>query len=430
MYNIEKGGVPMLLQFNFENYGPFKDAASLSLEATSYTEFKEQIRTIGSKKILPLTAIYGANASGKSFTFNAFHYRKFRVLFSRSLDLERNKPVFNLYPEAVPFRLDKESKNRPSSFEVILTDSINGTEITLQYGFSIFQKRIVKEWFYQLPKRGSSVKEYLRRDKDNIDIMIPKLPDSIKTTLESSTPSTGLVLSFGARLKVDLFKRVFNFFDLSLVTDFGNLSEMIFREHQLPFGIADDKEILSDCVSFLQSFEPSIKDIRLEEIKQDNNQKQYFVNTIHLTEDGEKVEFRRDDESAGTKKRFRFYGFLRQAIKRGSLLFVDELNSRLHPLLLRNILLLFLSREKNPNHAQLIFTCHEPWLLSAKILRRDEIYFTNKNMKTQASELYSLAEFKDDKGVKIRSDEGFEKNYLLGKYDGIPVLSNREVEGK
>lgn len=81
----------MLLQFNFENYGPFKEEASLNLEATPYAEYKEQIRTIGSKKVLPVAAIYGANASGKSFTYNAFNYRKFRVLFSRSLDLEKKQ---------------------------------------------------------------------------------------------------------------------------------------------------------------------------------------------------------------------------------------------------------------------------------------------------------------------------------------------------
>ena len=421
----------MLLQFNFENYGPFKEEVSLNLEATSDAEYKEQIRTIGSKKVLPVAAIYGANASGKSFTYNAFNYRKLRVLLSRSLDLEKSKTTLNPYPETVPFRLNKESENSPSSFEVILTAKVNEKEVTLQYGFSVFQHQIVKEWLYQLPQRSTSaVKEYLLRDRENIIIKIPKLGDSLETALVKSTPSSALVLSFGARLNIEPFKTIYNFFDLSLVTDFGNFSEWLFRDHRLPNGIAENKEILSDCVSFLQSFEPSIKDIRLEEVKQDSNPKQYFVNTIHKTTDGKEVEFRRDNESAGTKKRFQFYSFLRQAIKTGSVLFVDELNSRLHPLLLRNILLVFLSTEKNPNNAQLIFTCHEPWLLSAKILRRDEIYFTNKDSETQASELYSLAEFKDNKGMKIRSDEDFEKNYLLGKYDGIPVLSNREVKGE
>ena len=140
------------------------------------------------------------------------------------------------------------------------------------------------------------------------------------------------------------------------------------------------------------------------------------------------IEFRREDESAGTRKMFAFYSFIRQAVQSGSFLFVDELNARLHPLLLRNLLLLFLSRKKNPNNAQIVFACHEPWILNAKILRRDEIYFTNKKRETEASELYFLAEFRDENGVKIRSDEDFEKNYLFGKYDGIPVLTDREVK--
>ena len=118
---------------------------------------------------------------------------------------------------------------------------------------------------------------------------------------------------------------------------------------------------------------------------------------------------------------FALYPLLHNVLTQGSVLFVDELNSRLHPLLLRNILVTFINPETNPNHAQLVFTTHDAWILNANVLRRDEIWFTEKS-DIGISTLYSLADFVDDDGTKIRKDENLEKNYLLGKYGAIPSL--------
>ena len=105
---------------------------------------------------------------------------------------------------------------------------------------------------------------------------------------------------------------------------------------------------------------------------------------------------------------------------------IDELNARLHPLLVRNFIITFLNPEINVNHAQLIFTTHEAWLLANNLLRRDEIWFTEKDS-DGATTLYSLADFVDEDGVKIRKDESFEKNYLLGKYGAIPELKSFDM---
>jgi AAA15 family ATPase/GTPase len=110
-------------------------------------------------------------------------------------------------------------------------------------------------------------------------------------------------------------------------------------------------------------------------------------------------------------------------LKKGSILFVDELNARLHPLLVRNIILTFYNPKVNVNNAQLIFTTHDTWQLSNQLLRRDEIWFTEKD-KNGVSTLYSLVDFVDEKGTRIRKDESYEKNYLLGKYGAIPTLNN------
>lgn len=106
--------------------------------------------------------------------------------------------------------------------------------------------------------------------------------------------------------------------------------------------------------------------------------------------------------------------------------FIDELNARLHPLLVRNFLLTFLNPEINKNHAQLLFTTHDTWQLSNQLLRRDEIWFVEKDERG-VSELYSLADFVDEEGSRIRKDESYEKNYMVGKYGAIPMLKALDI---
>ena len=117
---------------------------------------------------------------------------------------------------------------------------------------------------------------------------------------------------------------------------------------------------------------------------------------------------------------------LQDVLSTGGVLFIDELNARLHPLLVRAFVITFLDPEINTNHAQLIFTSHDSWQLNGNILRRDEIWFTEKDI-NGISCLFSLADFVDEDGVKIRKDENYEKNYLLGKYGAIPTLKHFDM---
>ena len=127
------------------------------------------------------------------------------------------------------------------------------------------------------------------------------------------------------------------------------------------------------------------------------------------------------EESAGTLKMLSLYPSFQEVMETGGVFFIDELNSRLHPLLVRNFLISFLDPKINKNHAQIIFTTHDSWTLANNLLRRDEIWFTEKDQ-DGISSLYSLADFSDEDGMKIRKDENYEKNYLLGKYGAIPEL--------
>ena len=241
----------MLIQFNFKNFKSFRDEATLDLSAAKMTEFSDRVVTVGSEKILPVAAIYGANASGKSNIYNAFEYMSDYVVDSFKYGDEEEK--FEEF-RPTPFLFDSTSASAESGFEV----------------------------YFILPG------------------------------------------------------------------------------------------------------------------------------------------------SAGTLKMFALYPELQEVLEKGSVFFIDELNARLHPLLVRNFLLTFLNPEINTNHAQLVFTTHDTWQLSNQLLRPDEIWFVEKDERG-VSTLYSLADFVDEAGSRIRKDESYEKNYLLGKYGAIPTLKSIDI---
>lgn len=175
---------------------------------------------------------------------------------------------------------------------------------------------------------------------------------------------------------------------------------------------------------------PSIIGLNVRKIQSDDNVDHgYDIHTVHrIAGTDEVTTIPLSDESDGTLKLFSLYPLLDHVTENGGILFVDELNSRLHPLLVRNFLLSFLNPEINTNHAQIIFTTHDTWQLSNHLLRRDEIWFTEKDS-SQVTSLYSLAEFEDVSGTKIRKDESYEKNYMPGKYGAIPELKPFDVTG-
>ena len=127
-------------------------------------------------------------------------------------------------------------------------------------------------------------------------------------------------------------------------------------------------------------------------------------------------------ESEGTKKMIEIAGPLVDVIRLGKILVVDELDAKLHPFLTRKIIGLFMDKEFNRNGAELIFATHDTNLLNIQYLRRDQIWFTEKD-KSDSTELYSLVEFRDESGNKVRNDRNIEKDYINGRYGAIPFMS-------
>ncbi len=410
----------MLIQFRFKNFKSFRDDTVLDFSATEDTENEYRIAKVGDERILTAAGIFGANASGKSNVIKAFRYMMEYVTSSVVYSRDKVRGINRL----TPFLFDNKSKDAESLFEVFFSRETGRGCTIYNYGFSVSQNGVTEEW---LNYKAASDKEYnsiFYRGKNELDLSgIPeKRRENIKISLEKET----LILSLGSFLKINRFKIVIDWFMKNRITNFGNPRENEGLSHQATAGFADSLDVQNQVVNYLAAFDSSIIGFDVEVLKSDDDGKQILnIKTKHKNLDGGTVLLPLSQESDGTLKMFALYQFIQDCIERGSVLLVDELNSRLHPLLVRNILITFLNPEVNINHAQIIFTSHDLWQLKNNILRKDEIWFTDKD-NDGISTLYSLADFEG-----VESENNFVENYMLGQYGAIPSLKAlMHMEGK
>lgn len=416
----------MLIQFSFKNFKSFREEAALDLSAARMTEFSDRVVTVGSEKILPVAAIYGANASGKSNIYSAFEYMAKYVADSFKYGDEEEK--FEEY-RPTPFLFDSTSADAESSFEVYFTLHGDKNEKTYNYGFCVDKEGVTEEWLNSKAKTARKYSIVFYRENSDNELDLSGLPknsrDNIKVALEKQV----LIVSLGAKLKISKCKVIRDWFLTNEFADFGDPFTNFFLSRRLPKGFTENKNVQQKVVEYFASFDEHIKDFSVEKVPNDGDSKEekYKINALHKKIDSDEMaEIPLGAESAGTLKLFALYPELQEVLEKGSVFFIDELNARLHPLLVRNFLLTFLNPEINVNHAQLVFTTHGTWQLSNQLLRRDEIWFVEKDDRG-VSTLYSLADFVDEDGARIRKDESYEKNYLIGKYGAIPTLKSIDI---
>ena len=416
----------MLIQFNFKNFKSFREEATLDLSAAKMTEFLERIITVGSEKVLPVAAIYGANASGKSNIYNAFEYMSNYVVESFKYGDEEEK--FDEF-RPTPFLLDSVSSNAESSFEVYFTLSGDKSERTYNYGFCLNKEGVAEEWLNSKAKTARKYSTVFYRGTSDEELDLSGFPKGSRDNILLALEKQVLIISLGAKLKIGKCKAIRDWFLANEFADFGNPFTNLFMSHRLPKGFVANKDVQQKVVEYFASFDEHIKDFSIEKVIHDEETKEdmYKINALHkMIDSDEMAEIPLALESAGTLKMFALYPELQEVLEKGSVFFIDELNARLHPLLVRNFVLTFLNPKINVNHAQLVFTTHDTWQLSNQLLRRDEIWFVEKDEKG-VSTLYSLADFVDESGSRIRKDESYEKNYLIGKYGAIPTLKSIEI---
>ena len=388
----------MLAQFMLKNVLSFKDETILDMTAVNaYKEHPSNLIDFGTKeKLLKVAAIYGANASGKSNLHLAMWC--FQQIIRESLNNVDDETMTAIAKYYTPFAFEKSEEN--SEFEIVeIVD-----EDEYRYGFEYNAKCIVAEWLYKKNIKTNRMSIIFERTTHSVNFgaSVRKECDVYK----GQVPVETLVLSFfnKLKLKTDIFKKVFVSILNTLVVSTDFWEEMNFSLMDLHTFIDIDKENL---IEFLTAIDTGIKDIVYYE-----REKQIEFNTIHVGKDGYEYPLNLKDESEGTIKSIKLYICARAAIAAKGSLFIDELNIKLHPLLLKFIVDLFY--EKN-SQAQLIYTTHDTTLMDKKFFRRDQIWFVQKD-EFGYSELTALSDF------KVRSDASFEKDYLAGVYGGIPLI--------
>ena len=407
----------MLIQFNFKNYKSFRDEATLDLTMVSdVKDFSERVVSVGNEKLLTIASIYGANASGKSNVYGAFKYMTNYVKYSFGFGDDDD---FKEKRMPTPFLFDSISEKGESEFEVYFIISDGSQYKCYNYGFCINHEGITEEW---LNVKNKTAEEYdtvfYRSETDKLDLsgLMEDRRENIRLSLEKET----LIISLGAKLKIKECKIVRDWFADNRFTDFANTAENIFLFRRIPKNFGEDKSVQKKVIDYFATFDNHIKYFKTKRVQSfdGDNERSYEINSVHNMIDSDtSAEIPFGEESAGTLKMFALYPDLQEVLQKGSVFFIDELNARLHPLLVRNFLLTFLNPNINTNHAQLIFTTHDTWQMQRRFLRKDEVWFTEKDEKGLSS-LYSLADFKDS------LDGDFEANYLYGKYGAIPSLSS------
>ena len=396
----------MLVEFRVSNFRSIKDEQVLSLVASKDKTFKENnVHATGIPavpSILRSAAIYGANASGKSNLIKALQFMQSVVLGSAP------KEPDGVRFDIKPFLLDENTVSSPSSFEI--TFLIDQTRF--QYGFSMTKDRIVSE--HLLVYKKFKPQQWFRR---SFDQQTEQDSYEFKTGLtgpkhvwQEATRQDSLFLSVATTLNSKDIKPIYDWFDEGLVI----INDQVRLSPEYSAGLISNDEKRESIIGLLKSADINIENIDVE--KKDGK-----VPTIlfyHLINNGHNgnVAFDLDDESAGTQALFALIGPSLDILENGKTLIVDEIDTSLHPLLLRAFIKLFHDKENNTGAAQLIFSTHDTSLLDTfGLFRRDQIYFTEKG-NDQATELISLAEFSP------RKTDNVERSYLSGRYGGIPLV--------
>lgn len=394
----------MLVQFMVKNVLSFKDEAVLDMAAVNaYKEHTSNLITIGTKeKFLKVAAIYGANASGKSNLCKAMRY--FQKIIKESFDNVDDKALTAIARCYFPFAFEKKKEN--SEFQIV--EMIDENEY--RYGFEYNSDFIVSEWLYRKNIKTNRTSIIFERTNYFVEFgaSVRKECDIYKEQIPSET----LVLSFFSRLNLGtgVFKEVYAGIMDTLAVSADYLGQTDTVKRFLPKLIDREKENL---IEFLTAIDTGIKDITYVK-----SEKKIAFYTEHVGKDNQKYQLELYDESDGTIESIMLYIFARSAITTGRSLLIDELNVKLHPLLLKFIIDLFY--EKNLK-AQLIYTTHDTTLMDKKFFRRDQIWFVQKD-EFGYSELTALSDF------KVRSDASFEKDYLAGVYGGIPLIKDFEMK--
>ena len=423
----------MLVGFTFENFASFYNNTEFAMTVSGNDSRYKELNTFSTAhgELLKSCFMYGANGSGKTNFIDALAFMKYIV--TAELDVQSriiSKPNYFLFNNA--------SKDKPTSFSIAFI--VEG--ILYDYGFSVLNNKIIKEYLDKKEKRTVNVFTRNGSTFENIKINSKEFKNVehvIKNTREDV-----LFLSWANFCNNEMAMKIYKWFEAIQIFDADDTNQLLsvtvnyMEEHEN--GKKDIVELMNKLGIPIDDFEMEITDDKMSETLMAALKKSYkekFKNMMNVKNIDLKVkqkvydknwenytmsDFGFELESAGTRKLFEIAGPIISAINNGSVVLIDEIDARLHPALVRHLVMMFNSLSQNPNNAQLICNTHDVTLLDEDI-RRDQIYFLEKD-EYGVSKLYSLCDFKG-----IRKDSKILKQYLLGVYGALPNIKDSGING-
>lgn len=395
----------MLCQFTVKNYKSIRNEVTFDMQAAAISEHEDRvIRDKDGEQFLPVSAIYGPNGGGKSNVLEAVHTlaaKILRPLYATGGNDERIFLQKKLLIE--PFAFSEETKNEPTEFEIFFR-----TEMA-EYRYILHAKRddVVYERLDRVKLDTGRRSALFERDEA---IVLKGIFSKFKISDELSATLPLLSYLGITYKKNEVVKDVLGWFEYGI--DFLNYGNPI---EELRMAVSNSEAVKQLMLDMIQEMDLDIVDFRVVE-----DGDRIDVYTKHMVE-GYEAELNLLEESSGTKKLFGLMPFIADSLLRGTVLVIDELDAKIHPVLLRHIVMMFNDMNINKQKAQLIFTSHDLSTMNSEVFRRDEIWFVAKG-NAQNSKLYSLVEFKNGKGESVRKDAKFDKQYLEGKYGADPYL--------
>ena len=397
----------MLCQFTVKNFKSIRDEVTFDMQAAAISEHEDRIIKDKDEELyLPVSAVYGPNGGGKSNVLEALHslvMKVLRPLYATSNNEETAMKMKKLVIE--PFAFDEGIRNEPTEFELFFR-----TELA-EYRYELTVKKEVVEYERLDRIKLETGRKSALFERDENEIILKGAFVRLKTSDELSDTLPLLSYLGITYSKNEVVQDVLDWFAEEI--DFLNYGNPM---QELRMAVSKSEDVKRLMLQMIQEMDLDIVDFRVEEKENDSIE----VFTKHVVDEFE-AELNLFDESSGTKKLFGLLPFIAKSLLRGTTLVIDELDAKIHPVLLKYLIMTFSNMEKNKKGAQLIFTSHDLSTMNSEVFRRDEIWFVAKGNR-QNSKLYSLVEFKNKKGESVRKDAKYDKQYLEGKYGADPYL--------
>lgn len=416
----------MLLEFSVKNFLSFKDKITFSMEAATGSENEENIIIENNEKILKTTALYGANASGKTNLIKAF------TAVIMMVRMSNNRQIGEKLMQMESFAFDEETKNKPCEFETVFIS--NGNKYI--YGFVANKDKIYEEYLYQY--FSAKATRIFERTNCN-DYKFLQSDEGKLNAIKEKNTDNKLFLATATTWNYDKTKDAYLWFAQNIETYTGGsfLNDYAIES----FSNDENEELKKFTLKLLEEADIVIKDfsVEIEERDVDSNllmllknlnmptptnqqkQRDVKIRMVHEVKDNNNIIKSYDlnliNESSGTQILFSFAPILKNVFENGKILVIDEIERSLHPSLVEMIIKFFHNSEINKGNAQLIFNTHDTNLLSLEIFRRDQIWFAEKNPEKGATDLYPLDDF------PVRKTENIQKGYLNGRYGAIPFVA-------